>query len=171
MLRRMMMAGGSSSGPAHRHWRILISANDGSPSYIGFTEIELRSTLGGADFTVPQANDTSAARASSRVNPSNSAEKACDNSNTSGWLSSDASPPEEWRYDCGNAGHTGNAAEIVKQVLIRGSFNAPSASPKDFLIQWSDDPSNPPTSWTTALTVTGQTGWTGASDARTFDLP
>lgn len=171
MLRRAMMAGGGGAS-AHRHWRILISANDGSASYMGFTEIELRSTIGGADFTVPQANTTSAARATDYVNLSNSHEKACDNNTTStGWLSANVSGAKEWRYDCGNAGHTGNPTEVVAQVQIRGSHNVPTASPKDFLIQWSDDASSVPTTWTTVLTVTGQTGWTGASDARTFDIP
>jgi len=165
-------AHGAGPSTSHRHWSILITANDGSASYMGFTEVELRSTVGGADFTVPQANDSAAARATDRVNTSNTWEKACDNNTaTTGWLSNGVSGSKRWRYDCGDAGHTGNATEVVRQVVIRGSHNAPTASPKDFLIQWSDDPNSSPTNWTTVLTVTGQTGWTGSSDARTFNVP
>lgn len=75
--------------------------------------------------------------------------------------------PQWWKYDFGHAGHTGSPTADVKQILIRGSHNVPSGSPKDFQLQWSDNNST----WTTVLTVTGQTGWTGASDARTFNVP
>jgi len=161
-----LLAGNSA---AHRYWRVYITANAGDATYVGFTEIELRSTVGGADFTVPQTLDTDAAKASAQVNNSNGSRRAVDNSDTTGWLTITAGGglPAWWEYDCGNAGHSGNPTEVVRQILIKGSWNVPAASPKDFLLQWSDDN----TSWTTVMTVTGQTGWTGASDARTFNVP
>lgn len=164
----MIQQGGSSSPTAHRYWRVLITANDGSTQYFGFTEIEMRGSIGGADLLVAQTAG-GAASASSEFNASNAAWRATDNSNTSGWLGNVAGGglPGWWRYDFGNAGHTGSPTADVKQIEIRGSYNAPTASPKDFQLQWSDNNST----WNTVLTVTGQTGWTGASDARTFDVP
>lgn len=154
----------AGNGVAHRYWRIYITANDGDATYCGFTEIELRTSVGGADVTVVQLQ-SGAASALSVPNTANAAFRAVDNSDTAGWLSQNK--PTWWKYDFGHAGHTGNPTENIRQILIKGSFNVPAASPKDFLLEWSDDGSV----WTTALTVTGETGWTGASDARTFNVP
>jgi hypothetical protein len=52
----------------------------------------------------------------------------------------------------------------VLQVYIEPRASAPAQSPEDFTLQYSADGVN----WTTALTVTGQTGWTSA--ARTFNV-
>lgn len=162
--------GGAPAPTAHRYWRIKITANDGSALYFGFTEVELRGSVGGADLTVPQIAG-GAATSEREINPSNAAWRAVDESLTSGWLggmpAGGIGNTGWWQYDFGNASHTGSPTADVKQVLIRGSYNAPTASPKDFQVQWSDNGA----AWTTALTVTGQTGWTGASDARTFNLP
>lgn len=153
---------------SHRYWRVVISAVDGSTGFAGFTEIELRGSVGGANLLVVQTIG-GAASASRAVNSSNAAWRATDLSNTSGWLADlPVTPfPQWWKYDFGNAAHTGSPTANVRQILIRGSYNVPTASPKDFVLQWSDDN----TSWTTVMTVTGQTGWTGASDARTFNVP
>lgn len=165
MLRRVMMAGAAPIGPGHRYWRILISAPDGSTQYCGFTEAEFRGVAGGPDLKSIQTNN-GACSASSEVNASNSAWMGSDGRLTHGWLSNTASA-SWWRFDFGSASQVGVKVADVKQVAIRGSFNAPTASPCDFSVQWSDDG----TSWTTALTVTGQSGWTGASDIRAFDIP
>lgn len=153
---------------AHRYWRILITATDSSAVYAGFTEIELRGSVGGANLLSVQAGN-GAALSSRDVNGSNAAWRAADGSNTSGWLADlPMTPfPQWWRYDFGHAWHVGSPTADVRQVLIRGSHNVPGASPEDFQLQWSDDN----TTWTTVMTVTGQTGWTGASDARTFNVP
>jgi len=164
MLRRVMIAG-SPVTLGHRHWRISVSAPAGSTSYIGFTEIELRGTSGGLDLMSTQTMN-GAASVSSEINASNAAWMAADGRMTHGWLSGSASPAW-WKYDFGSPLNTGPAIADVKQVAIYGSFNAPDASPRDFQIQWSDDGS----AWTTVLSVTGQTGWTGASDIRLFDIP
>lgn len=155
----------------HRYWRVHITANDGNTSFIGFTEIELRAAPAGADQTKSQST-FGAASASSAINTDNRASNVVDGSTVDGWLSSTGTFPQWWQYDCGNAGHTGGGAPnaptiAVKQIAITGSWNAPDASPKDFTLQWSDNGSD----WTTALTVAGQAGWTGASDVRVFSLP
>lgn len=166
LMRRFGQPAAASS--AHRYWRILITATDTSTVYAGFTEIELRGSVGGANLmSVQSANG--AALSSGDVNGSNAAWRAADGSNTSGWLAPlPMTPfPQWWRYDFGHASHVGSPTADVRQVLIRGSHNVPGASPEDFQLQWSDNNST----WTTVLTVTGQTGWTGASDARTFNVP
>jgi F5/8 type C domain-containing protein len=150
------------SGPPpltpHRYWRLLITAPDGSPDYCGMTELEMRATVGGADWTL-----TAAASSSSDINGTNTSDLAFDNNNTTGWLS--AVPTTSWIKQ--NLGPTSTDWRACAQILIRGSYNAPDASPKNFQLQWSDNDS----AWTTVLTVAGQTGWTGASDARTFNVP
>lgn len=161
-------AHGAGPSTFHRYWRVLITATDSSAVYAGFTEIELRGSVGGANLlSVQSANG--AAFSSRDVNGSNAAWRAADTSNTSGWLADLAGQPlpNWWRYDFGHALHVGAPTADVRQVLIRGSHNVPGASPEDFQLQWSDDN----TTWTTVMTVTGQTGWTGASDARTFNVP
>lgn len=166
MMRRFGAPQSGASG--HRYWRIWITAVDGNTQYSGFTEIEMRGSIGGANLLTVQTTG-GAASSSSNINSSNAYWRATDLSNTSGWLAADdpIPNPEWWKYDFGNAGHTGSPTADVKQILIRGSYNVPTASPKDFQLQWSDDNST----WTTVLTVTGQTGWSGASDARTFNVP
>jgi hypothetical protein len=160
--------GGAPPATSHRYWRIYITANDGNATFFGATEFEMRGSVGGANL-LSILTGAGPATASGETNASNAAWRASDNSNTSGWLANVAGGglPGWWKYDFGHAGHTGPSTADVKQILIRGSFNAPTGSPKDFQLQWSDNNST----WTTVLTVTGQTGWTGASDARTFNVP
>ena len=157
----------NAASASHRYWRILISAVDGSTLYAGFTEIELRGSVGGANLLSVQTA-VGAATGSRDVTLSNSAWRAADLSNTSGWLCSLVPTPfpQWWKYDFGHASHIGSPTADVKQVVIKGSYNAPNASPKDFMLQWADDD----ITWTTVMTVTGQTGWTGASDVRTFNV-
>ena len=149
----------------HRYWRVNITANNGHASQCGFTEIELKTSLGGPDITATGAS-TGAATASSQVNSSNRPPLAVDDNTGTGWLAN--ATTGWWRYDCQHADHLaiGQPFEDVVQITIRGSWNAPTASPQNFTLDWSDDN----VSWTTVMTVTGETGWTGASDIRTFDV-
>lgn len=152
-------AGGG--GTAHRYWRVLITAPDGSTLYCGMTELQLRGTAGGADMTV--SGNASAVGASSTIGFGNDAFNAFDNNLSTGWLSATAGTA--WiQWDFVNQGL---GAQYVAQIAITGSYNAPNASPKDFQLQWSDDN----VSFTTVLTVTGETGWTGSSDTRVFTVP
>lgn len=145
-----------ATGP-HRYWRILFSANAGSPSYDGIGEMEYRATVGGADQTVAQ-NPSPAVLASSEINAANLGLYAFTNDGGgNNWLS--ASAGASWlRYDFGSA-------VTVAQVSIMGPGNSITSSPKDFSIQYSDNDS----AWTTALAVTGQTGW-ASGVARLFSL-
>lgn len=153
-------AGGGGGGLSARYWRINISANDGSPSYFGLSELELRESIGGADATVA-AEAHLRAYPSSIINGGNAGSLAFDDSAGTGWLSATAVPSWlKWDFGAGNA-------KTIRQISITGSWNVPSASPKDFTLEGSNDDS----SWTTVLTVTGQTAWTGSTDVRTFNVP
>lgn len=150
-----------AGGAPHRYWRVLITANDGSPSYCGASEIELRGAAGGPDLTT-SVNANIHTSASSSVNSDNQPANAFNNLLDSGWLS--AVPSTSWvRWDFTSQGI---GPQSIAEVTITGSWNVPSASPRDFQLQWSDNG----TAWTTVKTVTGQTGWTGSSDTRVFTI-
>lgn len=152
--------GGGGGGPGvHRYWRINITANDGSGSFIGLAEFRFRNA-GGTDLTTGPGTGVTG---SSEINSSNRPGLAVDNNTTgSGWLSATATPPQWIQADLVA---TFGSAQEVKTVNIYGSWNVPSASPSAFGIQWSDDN----LAWTTAASFSGQTGWT-ASQLRTFNV-
>lgn len=158
-------ASGGGGGPgAHRYWRILVVESDGA-AFVGATAVQFFDALGVDRSTVSPAVDSPFA-ASSQINTDNRAALAFDNNLTNtGWLSGAAAT--QWiRVDAqdANAAMPRTSYE-VKTVRIYGSWNLPSASPRAFQVQWSDDDS----AWTTALTVSGQTGWT-ANQMREFTV-
>lgn len=151
------------SSTARTTWRIYITASsDPSSAYKGVTEIEF---LDAADNILTQPiYAQQRAIGSSIVNTGNQVSYAFNRSTSDGWLSQDNTRDEYvgWRFS-----EPGGPDIDVRKVAIRGSWNHPEGSPRDFLIQYSTDEAN----WITALAVTGQTGWTGASDRRVFVLP
>ncbi len=152
----MTVDSGGGGGPgAHRYWRILITANNGNASFIGLGEIRMFNSA--AVNRIQTNTAVTPARASSEVNAANRAYNAFDNNTTtSGWLSATATPPQWVRWDFQATGAAPPIAAVeVKDITIFPSHNALDASPNAFQLQWSDDDS----SWTTALSVTGQTGW------------
>lgn len=128
----------------HRYWRINVSANNGSAGNVAIAEMELRASSGGADLTTPYPTLTSGDESSFPfIN-------ALDN-NTSTfhqWLG--ATLPKYAGVDFGSA------TKDIVQISITAHMSYSDRCPKDFSIQWSDDGST----WTTAWSVTGQTGWT-----------
>lgn len=142
-----------------RYWRLHITANDGNTLYCGMTELELKETVGGSDATVAAERGIRAS-ASSEINGSNLASMAFDNDiYHSGWLSNTAAASWiQWDFGAGND-------KTIRQITIRGSWNVPASSPKDFTLQGSANGS----SWTTVLTVTNQTNWT-VNELRTFNV-
>jgi hypothetical protein len=163
-LRLRAAAGGN---PPRPRWRLFITANDGSALYMGCTELRLKNAAGtvvsGYGFG---GSGPSAYSASSEINGSNSPFYAFDGDLTStGWLSATAGSPQWVAFNLLGTGAWGAAVD-VRSFDIVGSWNAPSASPKDFELQWSDDG----TTWNTAGVYTGETGW-GAGELRSFVLP
>ena len=147
--------GGGGGGPgAHRYWRLFITMTDGS-TFAGTTELQLfdasgTNRSGGASLA--------AIASSSDLNSGNARDLAFDNNLTnSGWLSSGGALPQWIRLDVESASAPApRTAYEVKTFRVYGSWNLASASPREFELQWSDDD----IAWTTALSVTGQTGWT-----------
>jgi hypothetical protein len=159
-------SGGTSPGTgpgAHRYWRLLINANDGNASYMGVTQLVLRDRQG----VIVSGWDGSdaAVSASSEINEPNKASNAFNGLfSSNAWLSATAGSAQWVKNDFGAATSAGAPVEI-KDFDIYAVGTVPDASPKDFKLQWSDNNST----WTDALTVTGETGWT-ANEQRTFTV-
>lgn len=161
----LLLTGEEAPPSGHRYWRLYIDQNDGG-SYCGFTEVEFRGSVGGSNLLTAQTADGTVS-ASSWVNGSNAAWKGADGDySSSGWLSSTNDKNQWWQYDFGGDDHSGSPSANVAQIAITGSWNAPSSSPRDFRLQWSDDGST----WNTVLTKTGEVGWSGSGDTRIFNI-
>ena len=159
------VAGGGGGGPgAHRYWRLYITASSGAVVWKGLSELILRDPGGVAR---QGGGGGAGASASSELNSGNAAALAFDGDTTaSGWISSgdgDAAPQSiTWDFEA--SGAYGSPVE-VKTFGIYASWNLVDCSPKDFEMRYSDDGS----SWTTAASFTGETGWT-ASELRNFNV-
>ena len=147
------VAGGVGS---HLYWRINVTATDSADSFKAqITEMEYRATVGGAD----QATGGTAT-ASSNFSTTPPAD-AFDDSVTTSWVSDNGAALPQWlRYQFASAVE-------VAQISITSGDNATRAAraPKDFTIQFSDDGS----SWTTALSVTGEPAW-GITETRLYTI-
>lgn len=131
------------SAGAHRYWRLYITASATASPYPGFSEIELRSSTGGADLT---GSGTASASASESGHPASS---AVDNNTGTFWATYPTTPPVWWAYDFGS-GVSHNIIEI--QITPRtDAYRADG--PGTFEFQFSDDGSN----WTTISVVSGLT--------------
>ena len=153
------------SAVSARYWRVLFTDNNGDPSYVTVVDLELRATVGGADQT--DASEIGMEyTASSMVNSSNNVEMAFDNVPNSKWASNGrptvGSP--QWLKVNFDISAPFDTKVYVREISIIGCITGQTAmAPKDFALQRSDDDS----SWTTVMTVTGQTGWT-AGERRNF---
>jgi hypothetical protein len=155
--------GGGTAPGAHRYWRLYITAPDGSASFMGLTELALRK---GDGSSIGAYVSTSNPVYSTFVNASNDFARAFDgNIVDSGWLSATAASPQYVGMDVESSVGAPFSPVEVRYFDIYGSHNAPDASPKDFELQYSDDG----VAWSTALAVTGETGWT-ANELRTFQV-
>lgn len=138
---------------AHRYWRVYVDRN--GSSNVQITELELRSSSGGADLT---GSGTASADSVLTVGTTD-ASKAFDNSNSTRWASTGV--PAWLAYDFG----TGVAHDIVEVVMTNGSFTT-GTLPLDFIVQSSDDGST----WTDEWFATNISAWT-ASMSKTFTAP
>ena len=137
---------------SYRYWRFYITASTLAGS-VGFSEIELRGSVGGVDITAPATPVT----ASSYFNVY-APFKVVNNNNAvfDQWLATDALP--QWLYvDLANPTQ-------VAEVMMRGEDSTSPSSPSAFLIQGSNDA----ITWFTVKTLTGLP-W-GASETKLFTL-
>ena len=131
---------------AHRYWRVNVTANNTSGT-VSIGEIELRSSLGGADQTGSGTASASSANASFPVT------NVFDNNVNTRWVST-GNVPQWVKYDFGS----GNDKDIVELSLCPGlgtSSGTKQQWPVDFQLQYSDDDS----AWTTLFSVAGETTW------------
>lgn len=136
---------------AHRYWRVYITLATGTP-HLDISEIEFRSSIGGAD----QCNGGTAIY--SAQTSGFEASKSFDNTTSTTWyIDQNSFPLPQWiGYDFG----VGNAKDIVEFAL---TCWAVSESPKDFQLQWSDNG----VSWTSAIYRAGET-WSATGQVKAY---
>lgn len=137
---------------SHRYWRINVSASYLNGTYTAFTEIVMRTVIGGAQAA------TGGTAISSYVNggypPANAFDGNFGNatySNAVMWVG----------YDFG----AGNAKRIVEMALTNSfsaGFSGIDSSPGTYTLEYSDDG----TAWTVAKTITGDT-WSSFGETHT----
>ena len=158
--------GEADSAVSAQYWRVLITDNNGDASYVSLVDLELRATVGGADQTDPTGVVVEYT-ALSEANVSNNPPLAFDNNYSSSKWTSAARPTvgsPQWIKANFDRSTPFDTKVYVREISIVGCITGQTAmAPKDFALQRSDDDS----SWTTVLTVTGQTGWT-AGERRNF---
>jgi hypothetical protein len=115
---------------SHRYWRIYITAinNSQTGGTTGFSEVQLRESIAGADAT-----GSGTASADSSFDGTVLPAKAVDNNNATSWASAAGSLPHWWKYDFG----LGNAKDIVE--LVWRPRTTGGQQPVNFDLQWSDD--------------------------------
>ncbi|USN15481.1 putative tail protein [Brevundimonas phage vB_BpoS-Kikimora] len=146
---------GVPSNGSHAHWRLLIDQTDGDASQVGIQDIWFRQTKTG-----PQLATGGTATASSSQSSSQGPEGAFDGVTGGAWFSAAGNPVGQW------IAYAFPAPVEVRYLDLKGSQDYPTRSPRAFKVQWSDDGST----WTTAWTVTGQTGW-APNQTRQFHAP
>lgn len=130
---------------AHSYWRLNITANQTVGGNASFGEVEMRSSIDGADLCTGGV-----ASASTNYSAPLNQDKAFDNSETTSWVSSAgevawlkyqfASPVDIVEYSC------------LSRSDSAGVFVYTASA---WTLEWSDDNTN----WTVADTRTGQNSW------------
>lgn len=138
---------------AHRYWRIFMTNNHGG-GFLAIAEVEMRATFGGAD-------QCSGGTASASAATDGAAANAFANDGTASFWATNTATNQWLKYDFGSA-------KDIREVSIQIPSFATSNSPKDILIQWSDDDS----AWTTGLSCSVSVDdWGGASGIKLFCIP
>ena len=132
----------------HQYWKIHVTDTP-QGSYVGFAEVELRATAGGANQC--GATAPGIVTASSDLDLSRGWVKSVDGSTGTYWQSGTGSFPEWWTYNFGNA-------QVVTEVAITPRVDVYSVGPSEFVVYSSDDGTN----WTEEGTFTEVT-WPNAN--------
>ncbi len=141
---------------AHRFWRINVTLNNGAGSNWSVAGVQFRNSAGGANVATggsAAAQTTLGAFVAGNAFDSNSSTLYAATLST-GWL----------RYDFGS----GVSHEVVEVVITNRVDGLYSDEMRNFDVQWSDTGIDG--SWTTAWSVTGQTGW-ALGESRVFTAP
>lgn len=134
---------------AHRYWRIFIITT-GSP-WAGIAELELRTSPGGTDRTVPGG-----AAYAPVFTPGYPPSNVVDNNPATLWATFNEDRPYWWSYDFG----PGVAWDIREIYLTPRQDGFYYEAPQHFTWEWSDNG----TTWTVQREVSGLT-WTAAAQA------
>lgn len=154
-LGRRAAAGGGTGASAGNFYSYNITTVDGG-SFISCEEIELRATVGGATITGGSIRSGTATASTTNFGSATSAFSLISSSLDGGWVANATTGTLQW---------ADTSTVDVVGVSITSRSSEATRAPKDFTIQWSDDGS----SWTTVLTVTGETTWDNAFyDDRTY---
>ena len=145
-------AGGqvAGGGASYRYWRIYITALNAGGSAVGIAEVELRTTVGGADQTTsatPVLESSYAMNGEGSYYPGAS---TIDGNTSTYWISSIYAPLTQFiRYDL-------TTQQAIVQVAIY-PYDASANCPRDFKIQGSNDGVN----FTDVKSFTSVAAWTG----------
>jgi hypothetical protein len=137
---------------AHRYWRIYITNTTGSASFLDIREIEMRTSIGGADVT-GSGTATASTQGSGFEAP-----KAFDNNSSTTWFTNiGTNPLPQWiKYDFG-AGSDKDIVEVALQCW------AATEHPSCWELQYSDDN----LTWSRSFLVESSLGWS-ANEWRSF---
>lgn len=136
---------------AHRYWRINVTGNL-STAHCDIREIELRTSIGGADVT-----GSGTASASAEASGYEASKAFDDNASTLWYFSKTTYALPQWiKYDFG----AGNDKDIVEFALTAASS---SEMVTDFALQYSDDNS----AWTTLYEIAGEYVW-GSTEQKVY---
>lgn len=137
---KAVAAPSTGDGPySSTRWRINISAVASGVDWCSINKVEMRGTIGGADFCTGGTASASATQGGGLSFPS----YAFDSNNSTQWKTGTATMPQWLEYTFASS------VAIAEVVITAGSFNTTDA-PKDFTIQYYDG-----STWQTAKTVTG----------------
>lgn len=142
--------------PTARYWRVRSTDTDVAGEYMAISELQLRSSLGGADLTTGK---TAAASAAFGGYP---ASQAIDDNASTFWTTGSAAPPAEGHWLSVDLG-AGNEADIV-EVVIAVRPDSFREDPRNLYVDYSSDGST----WTNSWSVASIDSWT-AGESRTFD--
>lgn len=130
---------------AHRYWR-LYCFNGLRDNHFDIKEIELRTSIGGADVTTPTSTVSASSQSAGFEAP-----KAFDNNTGTTWYTPATNLPAWIKVDFG----AGNEKDIVEVALMAWNL---TEMVSEFELQWSDDNS----SWTTLYKILNYTWSTTA---------
>lgn len=145
---------------AHLYWRILaLSNNTGAFSEIGFSEIEMATSAGGANAAT---GGTASASAFFNNNSTYNADKAFDGNTGTDWVSGFQVPSGWIQYQFASA-------TDVREIRLRCRNSLPNQTVRDFLVLASDDGTFAP-STTYIYLMKNDVTWTSGV-TQTFSIP
>lgn len=142
---------------AHRYWRIVAPDTTVTGEFFGLSELELHTSIGGADVTTGKTATASAAHGS--FPPGN----AIDNNTSTLWTTGVVAPPPGGHWIQVDLG-VGGALDII-EISLRVRGDASREDPRHLKVYYSDDNVNFTLQWEQAAIA----AWT-AGQTRVYDI-